>query len=112
MDINIRDVTPNSFASELNLLLVNAKAQIFFIYSPCFNVYLSCFFTNALKHTHLFNAGCVLLHCNLLCCALKPEKGFDVHAGGLFKTGPVFILRVNLKREYINIRIPRKPANT
>lgn len=56
-------------------------------------------------HTHLFNTGGILLHCDLLCGALKAEEGFDVHAGGLLKTGPVFILRVNLRRDRSNVRV-------
>lgn len=57
------------------------------------------------RHTYLFNAGSILLHGDLLGCALKPKKRFNVHTSRLLKTGPVFILWVNLKSNQKTIRI-------
>lgn len=50
------------------------------------------------KHTqtHLFDTAGILLHSNLFHGALKAEEGLDVQTGGLLKTRPVFILRVDL----------------
>lgn len=49
-----------------------------------------------LANTHLFDAVGVLLHSNLLHSALKSKERLDVQTGGLLKTRPVLVLRVNL----------------
>lgn len=47
-------------------------------------------------HTHLFDTAGILLHSDLFHRALKAKEWLDVEAGGLLKTRPVLIFRVNL----------------